>query len=74
MEIAAEHSKAQGTGTGEGVEKGFLLDRVVLKYTYIAGWNVKFPALIESDTADAGTAFWNGTTVAAGKTTDLPLR
>jgi hypothetical protein len=52
------------------MEKRLLLDGVVLHAGYVAPWNVEDSVPVETDLADAGLAFRNGTAVPAGIAAD----
>src|ERR1700691_5928310 len=69
MQIAAEHSETVGQGSGVGMKKGLLFDRVTLHSGDITPRNVEPAAVVKADFADSGLPLGNGAAVAAGITT-----
>jgi hypothetical protein len=67
MQITAQHPKAIGQGSGVGMEKWLLLDRIALHAAHVAPGNVKFPSAVVANLANSGLTLRNGTTMSAGK-------
>ena len=56
------------------MEEGFFLDGIALQRPHVSPWDVKFPAAIEANLADASLPLSNGTAMPAGKAANtVPL-
>ncbi len=73
VEIAAEHSEAEGERTGVRVEERLLLHRVALHAPDITPRNLQTSVAIEAHLADADGALGNRALMAAGVTTNPAL-
>jgi len=67
MQITAQHPKAIGQGSGVGMKKWLLLDRIALHAAHVAPGNVELPSAVVANFANSGLTLRNGTTMSAGK-------
>src|SRR5258708_217948 len=67
MQVASQHAKAVGQGSGISVEKRLLLDGIALHASDITPGNVELPAEVVTDFANPWLALRNGTAMPASE-------
>ena len=67
MQVAAEHSEAVSQRAGISVKERLLLDGIALDATDIAPGHIQRAALVVTDFANAGLAFWNRAAMSTGE-------
>ena len=70
MQVAAEYAEAVCEGTGIGVKKGFLFDRVTLHPANVPPRDIQTAPFVEPHFANPEGAVWDRTAVSTGIAAD----